>query len=110
MTRRRGARAASGSIEGLLNKLPERFWQTTPEVEDGQMTGLHRYLVDLDSWLRSQMGLLDVDSPRSKGAARPPTFAVLDAIGIPPSEWYSTVLNQAHPSHPTAQARCRITR
>lgn len=71
-----------------MSRLPDRFWHPNPEVEDGQMTGLHRYLADLDSWLRHELSLPDVGAPRSRGAGAPPTFEVLNALGIPASTWY----------------------
>jgi hypothetical protein len=95
MTRRRGSHAPSGSIESLLVRLPERFWHPTPVVEDGQMTGLQRYLADLDIWLRQQLSLPDAGAARSRGAGAPPTFEVLNAIGAMPNAWYQTILDDA---------------
>lgn len=83
MTRRRGTEAVSGSIESLASRLPARFWHPTPTVEDGQMTGLERYLADLYSWLRQQLSLPDAGAPRSRGAGAPQTFEVMDVLGIP---------------------------
>jgi hypothetical protein len=93
MTRRRGSHAVSGSIESLLTRLPERFVRPNPEVEDGQLVGLHSYIEDLDRWLREQLSLPDAGAPRQWGAGSPPTFEVMDALGIPASEWFSIVLN-----------------
>lgn len=98
MTRRRGSHAVSGSIESLLDRLPERFWHPTPEVENGQMNGLHRYLADLDSWLRHELSLPDAGAPRSRGAGAPPTFEVLNALGAMPSEWFSITLRGETPT------------
>lgn len=67
-----------------MARLPERFWHPTPEVEDGQMTGLQRYLADIDSWLRHELSLADAVAPRLRGVGAPPTFEVLNALGIPP--------------------------
>lgn len=93
MTRRRGTEAVSGSIESLLARLPERFWHPTLEVEDGQMTGLQRYLADLDCWLRHYLSLPEAGAPRSRGAGAPPTFEAMNALGIPTSAWYETALS-----------------
>lgn len=93
MTRRRGSHAPSGSIESLLVRLPEQFWHPDPKVEDGRLVGLHSYLADLDSWLRHELSLPDAGAPRSRGAGAPPTFEVMNELGIPTSEWFSIVLN-----------------
>lgn len=68
------------------------------------MTGLQRYLADLDSWVRHELSLPDAGAPRSRGAGAPPTFEVMNELGIPVAELFSIVLHDPSPSGSTAQS------
>lgn len=52
MTLRRNWRRSGMSVDELVDQLPDRFLVPAPEVENGNMTGLDRYMRELDDHLR----------------------------------------------------------
>jgi hypothetical protein len=80
MTIRRGSQRR-GSLDSVLENLPERFREAEVYAENGTMTGLQAYMADLSEHLRQELGTED-----------PPTVDVMTALGIPPSEWYRALL------------------
>lgn len=91
MTVRRNRRRSGISVDELVDRLPDRFLVPALEVENGNMTGLGRYMRDLDDYLRQEMGLPSTTDPRSAGKPLP-VAEVMAAIGCPPSDWYRELL------------------
>lgn len=91
MTVRRNRRRSGISVDQLVDQLPHQFLVPELEVENGNMTGLGRYMRELDEHLRQQLGLLPTTDPRSAGQ-HPPVAEVMAAIGCPPSDWYRELL------------------
>ena len=57
------------------------------------MTGLRRYMRDMNEWLRDEMQLRPI-ALAGKASAEPPVHAVMEAIGCPASEWYRILLTR----------------
>ncbi|CAN5353557.1 hypothetical protein BH11ACT6_BH11ACT6_01810 [soil metagenome] len=83
MPPRKDAKRAQ-SLESVVASLPARFLDVEVHAEDGIMTGLRAYMADLTEHLRQELGLRDGDNP--------PTVDAMTMLGIPPSEWYRTIL------------------
>jgi hypothetical protein len=94
MARRHRSTRNRNTLDGLIDRLPDRFYEPTPTTTDGQMTGLHGYLHDLDGWLRQEQGLLPADDPRSTETPSPSAVEVMTEIGLSPARWYRVLLNQ----------------
>lgn len=56
MTVRKNSRTASGSLESVLEALPERFREAKVYADNGTMTGLQRYVADLTEHIRQETG------------------------------------------------------
>ena len=87
MTVRRNRRRPGISVDELVDQLPDQFLVPELEVENGNMTGLGRYMRELDEHLRQQLGMLPTTDPRSADQ-HPPIAKVMKSIGCSPSEWY----------------------
>lgn len=79
-------------LDDILDRIPERFTTNiSVTVEDVQMASLSGYARDLDRWLRDELGIPQ-ESPRYRGQ-HVPVLEVMDALGIPPSEWFRQALS-----------------
>ncbi|ORM16023.1 hypothetical protein [Prescottella equi] len=93
MARRHRSTRNRNTLAGLIDRLPDGFYEPTPTTEDGQMTGLHGYLHDLDGWLRREQRLASADDLRSKETPSPSAVEVMTEIGLSPARWYRVVLS-----------------
>lgn len=79
-------------LDDVLDRIPERFTTNiSVTVEHGQMVGLSDYTRDLDRWLRDELGIPQ-ESPRYQGRTAP-VSEVMEALGVPPSEWFRQALS-----------------
>lgn len=94
VVKRRGTGRPDQSISALVDRLPARFLSPVPETDNGNMTGLQKYMTDLDIHLRDELGLWPAEDPRSRRDSEPPVSDVMAAIGCPPSDWYRELLRE----------------
>lgn len=89
---RRASHRHATSVAELIDRLPERFWEPVPEVEHGNMTGLHRYMTDLAGWIDVQLGTTS-QGPQGRSRGRDLAPEVMRAIGADPAQWYREMLS-----------------
>lgn len=75
-----------GSLDSVLECLPDRFREAEVYADHGVMTGLRAYVDELSEHLRRELGLAPHEEP--------PTIEVMTMLGIPPSEWYRALLQR----------------
>ncbi len=80
MTTRKNSRR-TGSLDRVLETLPERFLAPVATVVDGDPIGLINYMRDLTAHLEAQTG--------QEGQ----TVEAMTALGIPPSRWYEAMMS-----------------
>ena len=85
MTVRRNSQRL-GSLDAVIENLPERFYTAKAEHEQGTMTGLAAYVADLTQHLQKEL----------ESASQTQVIDVMTTLGIPPSEWYRAVLRENH--------------
>jgi hypothetical protein len=88
MSHRRGQRRRRPDrVEVLAKRLPAEFRSFGDWLyhEDGQPTGLRRYVEALETWISEELG-----KPPEVGAAL--ALKVMTAAGITPADWYAAIL------------------